>query len=190
MVSKTEQKFLDAALEIFAEKGYKGATTRLIAQKAGFSELTLFRKFKTKENLFNNVLTQNVAKVKEDVAKSLADNVSESPHVFLRTLITDIARIAEDNYEFIFLSNTQKSGNVDPMRDEFVEYLGKYLEKNLPGREIDYKAFALSIYSYTFMITQSKHYERGYFNYDAALEGFIKNAFELFGKNDQYAIQR
>ncbi|EKF87027.1 TetR/AcrR family transcriptional regulator [Methanobacterium formicicum] len=86
MVSKTEQKFLDVALEIFAEKGYKGATTRLIAQKAGFSELTLFRKFKTKENLFNKVLTQNVAKVKEDLAKSLADNVSDSPNVFFKNL--------------------------------------------------------------------------------------------------------
>ncbi|EKQ54768.1 MAG: transcriptional regulator [Methanobacterium sp. Maddingley MBC34] len=180
MVGKTEQKFLDAALEIFAEKGYKGATTRLIAQKAGFSELTLFRKFKSKENLFNKVLTQNVAKVKEDVAKSLADNVSESPDVFLRTLITDIARIAEDNYEFIFLSNTQKTGNIDPMRAEFVEYLGKYLEEKLPGREIDYNAFALSLYSYIFMISQTKHYEKGYFNYDQALEGFIKNILKLF----------
>lgn len=180
MVGKTEQKFLDAALEIFAEKGYKGATTRLIAQKAGFSELTLFRKFKSKENLFNKVLTQNVAKVKESVAKSLADNVSESPDVFLRTLITDIARIAEDNYEFIFLSNTQKTGNIDPMRAEFVEYLGKYLEEKLPGREIDYNAFALSLYSYIFMISQTKHYEKGFFNYDQALEGFINNILKLF----------
>ena len=31
MVDKTEQKILDAALKIFAEKGYKGATTRGIA---------------------------------------------------------------------------------------------------------------------------------------------------------------
>ncbi len=182
MVSKTEQKFLDAALEVFAERGYKGATTRLIAQKAGFSELTLFRKFKTKENLFNQVLTQNVTKVKEDVGKSLAENVSESPNVFLRTLITDIARIADDNYEFIFLSNTQKSENIDPMRAEFVKYLGKHLEENLPGREIDYKAFALSIYSYTFMISRTKHYEPGFFNYDEALEGFVKNALKLFAE--------
>jgi AcrR family transcriptional regulator len=180
MVSKTEQKFLDAALEIFAEKGYKGATTRLIAQKAGFSELTLFRKFKTKENLFNKVLTQNVAKVKGSVAKSLAENVSESPDVFLRTLITDIARIAEDNHEFIFLSNTQKTGNIDPMRAEFVEYMGKYMEEKLPGREIDYNAFVLSLYSYIFMISQTKHYDKGFFNYDQALEGFIKNILKLF----------
>ena len=180
MVDKTEQKFLDAALEIFAEKGYKGATTRFIAQKAGFSELTLFRKFKTKQNLFNKVLNQNIVKVKEDVDEALATNVSTDPDVFLRTLITDMARIAEDHYEFISLSNTQKSGDTDPMLAEFVKYMSKYLEENLPGRDVDYNAMALSLYSYTFMISQTKHYEQDQFNYDQALEGFIKNVLKLF----------
>ncbi|MDO5835368.1 MAG: TetR/AcrR family transcriptional regulator [Methanobacterium sp.] len=180
MVDETEQKFLDAALEIFAEKGYKGATTRLIAKNAGFSELTLFRKFKTKENLFNKVLNQNIVKVKEDVDEALAANVSKEPDVFLRTLITDMARIAKDHYEFISLSNTQKSGNTDPMLAEFVKYMSKYLEENLPGREVDYNAMALSLYSYTFMISQTKHHNQDWFNYDQALEGFIKNVIKLF----------
>lgn len=47
MADETKQKILDAALKIFAEKGYKGATTMSIAEEAGFSEKTLFRKFKT-----------------------------------------------------------------------------------------------------------------------------------------------
>jgi len=36
MTKIKEQKFLDAALKIFAEKGYKGATTVTIAKEAGF----------------------------------------------------------------------------------------------------------------------------------------------------------
>jgi len=59
MTDKTEQKILGAALKIFSEKGFKGATTRVIAQESGFSELTLFRKFETKENLIKCVLTKN-----------------------------------------------------------------------------------------------------------------------------------
>ena len=43
---------MEADLKFFSENGYAGARTRLIAEKAGFSEMTLFRKFKTKENLF------------------------------------------------------------------------------------------------------------------------------------------
>lgn len=181
MPDKTKQKFIDASLKVFAEKGYKGATTRIIADEAGFSELTLFRKFKNKENLYNMVLEQNIIKLKKEFEAVLAANISEDPDIFLRTLIKDMARIAENNYEFIFLSNTQKSGNTDPLRGQFVAYVSKHIQNNLPDREVDYDAFALSIYAYSFMISQTKYYEQGGFDYDKALEGFINNALKLFG---------
>ena len=49
MADETKQKILDTALKVFAEKGYKGATTLTIAEESCFSEKTLFRKFKTKK---------------------------------------------------------------------------------------------------------------------------------------------
>jgi AcrR family transcriptional regulator len=182
MDDQTEQKFIDTSLKVFAEKGYKGATTRIIADKAGFSELTLFRKFKTKENLFNKVLEHNLIKLKKEVAIAFDANVYSDADVFLRTLITDMARIAENNYEFISLANTQKSGKTDPLRAQFVEHLSEFIHNSLPKRELDYDAFALSIFSYTFMISQTKYYEQGWFDYEKALEGFINNALQLLGE--------
>jgi AcrR family transcriptional regulator len=44
-------KILDAALQVFAETGYRGATTRRIAQEADVNEVTLFRHFGSKEEL-------------------------------------------------------------------------------------------------------------------------------------------
>jgi AcrR family transcriptional regulator len=44
-------KILDAALHVFAETGYRGATTRRIAQIADVNEVTLFRHFGSKEEL-------------------------------------------------------------------------------------------------------------------------------------------
>jgi len=49
MTDETEEKILDSALREFSEKGYSAATGLNIAKKAGFSEKTLFRKFKTKK---------------------------------------------------------------------------------------------------------------------------------------------
>lgn len=40
-----------AAAELFAEQGYDTATTAQIAERAGVSEMTLFRHFSTKEKL-------------------------------------------------------------------------------------------------------------------------------------------
>lgn len=47
----TEDRILDAALRVFAEMGFRGATTRRIADEAGVNEVTLFRRFGSKEDL-------------------------------------------------------------------------------------------------------------------------------------------
>jgi AcrR family transcriptional regulator len=51
MVSR--QKLLEAAMRVFAESGFRGATTRRIAEAAGVNEVTLFRQFKSKTALIN-----------------------------------------------------------------------------------------------------------------------------------------
>ena len=43
---------LDASIKVFSEKGYTLATTLEISKKAGVSEMTIFRHFQTKKNLF------------------------------------------------------------------------------------------------------------------------------------------
>ncbi len=58
-MDNTEQKILDAALRVFASEGYAGATTRRIAQEADVTEVTLFRKFQSKENLLREVIIKN-----------------------------------------------------------------------------------------------------------------------------------
>jgi AcrR family transcriptional regulator len=45
---ETGTEILAAAAELFAERGYKGTTTRSIAERAGVNEVTIFRRFKNK----------------------------------------------------------------------------------------------------------------------------------------------
>ena len=52
----TEEKIENAALSLFAQSGYKGTSTRKMAQVAGVSELTIYRCYKTKEDLFRQSL--------------------------------------------------------------------------------------------------------------------------------------
>ncbi|WP_206424348.1 TetR/AcrR family transcriptional regulator [Cohnella candidum] len=48
---KTSDKILLAAIDLMAEKGYDGTTTKEIAAAAGVNEVTLFRHFGTKQKL-------------------------------------------------------------------------------------------------------------------------------------------
>ncbi|MFD3261606.1 TetR/AcrR family transcriptional regulator [Paenibacillus lentus] len=50
-------KIIQAAVEIFAEKGYAASSTSEIAQKAGVAEGTIFRHYKTKKDLLLSIVS-------------------------------------------------------------------------------------------------------------------------------------
>jgi AcrR family transcriptional regulator len=57
-VEETRQRILEAAARMFAEQGYARATTRALAAAAGVNEVTLFRHFGNKQNLFTAVVEE------------------------------------------------------------------------------------------------------------------------------------
>ena len=50
-LDKTEQKIVDATIFLLDKEGMNSTTTKKIAKKAEVSEVTVFRKFKSKDNL-------------------------------------------------------------------------------------------------------------------------------------------
>jgi TetR/AcrR family transcriptional regulator, transcriptional repressor of aconitase len=52
------QQIVDAAVPLFARKGFAGTTTRELAEAAGISEALLFRHFPSKELLYRELLQQ------------------------------------------------------------------------------------------------------------------------------------
>ncbi|MCL1989325.1 MAG: TetR/AcrR family transcriptional regulator [Defluviitaleaceae bacterium] len=54
--NETSKKIMDMALELFSKQGYSGTTTKEIARDAGVNELTLFRHFGSKLNLFQEIM--------------------------------------------------------------------------------------------------------------------------------------
>ncbi len=51
MSEPTKQQLLDAAVRVYSDSGFRGATTRRIAEEAGVNEVTLFRLFGSKAAL-------------------------------------------------------------------------------------------------------------------------------------------
>jgi AcrR family transcriptional regulator len=51
-------QLLDAAVRLYAEAGYHGATTRRIADAAGVNEITLFRHFGSKDALIREAISR------------------------------------------------------------------------------------------------------------------------------------
>ena len=57
----TRKRILAAAELVFSRDGFQGATTREIARQAGVNEVTLFRHFRTREELLRATLDQGCA---------------------------------------------------------------------------------------------------------------------------------
>jgi AcrR family transcriptional regulator len=53
---ETRERIIQGAAQVFAQKGYEGATTRAIAEAASVNEVTLFRHFGSKKNIFMAVI--------------------------------------------------------------------------------------------------------------------------------------
>ena len=69
---RTRQKVLDAARQLFAERGYEPATIRDIAKGAGMSTGAVFANFQDKAELFEAVLAEHMERLTEVVRAAAA----------------------------------------------------------------------------------------------------------------------
>ncbi len=69
----TDDRLLEAALELLGERGYEGATTRRIAERAGVAEVTLFRRFGSKARLLAEAVRRAGAAFEEVAARPSGD---------------------------------------------------------------------------------------------------------------------
>lgn len=94
----TQRKILTAALEVFSEKGFSGASTAAIAAHAGVAEKTLFAQFKTKRELLARTLRPSVLllvepRVFERVREAIEPHGKSLKHV-LTALMRDRLELA------------------------------------------------------------------------------------------------
>jgi AcrR family transcriptional regulator len=84
---RTRQAILDAALELFAEKGYFGTSLRDVAGAVGVRESALYNYFKSKEALFDALMLAH----EENRTQRLASLATEEPIADAHALLERIA---------------------------------------------------------------------------------------------------
>ena len=68
-------QIFQAVMQIIAERGYAGATTRQIAETAGVSEMTLFRKYGSKVELVKLAISSLVEQTGFELATEYTGNI-------------------------------------------------------------------------------------------------------------------
>lgn len=65
MIDDHRQRILHAAARVYAQHGWRGATTRRIAEEAGVNEVTLFRQFGSKDALLD-LMMRECSRIEQD----------------------------------------------------------------------------------------------------------------------------
>jgi|LGOV01.1.fsa_nt_gb AcrR family transcriptional regulator len=144
MKDKTDQ-ILKASISIFAKKGYIGATTKEIATKANVAEITLYRKFQTKQNLFEH----SVKSITDDKFSSILELGEEDSKIqFTKRLLDNRLLVISKNIKVVrMLISESLAGNL-PSDLRFTHLIfenvslaiKKYFEKH--NENTDYQAYA------------------------------------------------
>jgi len=152
-----KEKILDAALQLFCEKGYYNTTTNEIALKAGVSIGSLYSYFKDKDTVFLEVLDRYHEKfdiAKKDVLKD-TDLLIRDSRTWLRLLIENLIQVHEEskelNRELNVLShyNPQVAAIVENQREKTLQStIGYFMQFQNNFHTDDMEATAIVIFDF------------------------------------------
>lgn len=91
--TEKQQRILEAAMDVFAEKGFAGTSTSEIAKRAGVAEGTIFKHYKTKKDLLIGVVAPFFFRFVVPGQIDEVVSIMHAPHptfeAFLRALYTN-----------------------------------------------------------------------------------------------------
>lgn len=90
------QQILDAALDVFGEQGFEGATTKDIATRADVTHGLIYFYFKNKEDLFGAACEYQAEQVAERLAHVEQTDASLPPEAVTRHLIAHLVKLLDE----------------------------------------------------------------------------------------------
>ncbi|MEP6782250.1 MAG: helix-turn-helix domain-containing protein [Acidobacteriota bacterium] len=99
---RTRQAILDAALELFADKGYFGTSLRDLATRVGVRESALYNYFPGKEALFEALLTAHRESKAELLAPLLEEPIADGRALLLQLAYNMLEGFVEPREQKLF----------------------------------------------------------------------------------------
>ena len=158
---QSDDKILDATIRVLAQEGYHGATTKKIAEEAGVNEVTVFRRFKNKENLIREAraLSKKRSLKSLEEAFKIDEDGAFREHVaslgeYMSKAINDKANIIR-----IAIIEMQCVPPGEKAKPEYaiaaLKHLREYFDEQVAKgnmRPVNTKTAALVLYSYIFYV--------------------------------------
>lgn len=198
MSESTRDRLFEVALDVLAEVGYEGTTTREICKRAGVNIAALNYHWGSKDNLWQTACSW-AAKRLIDIGTANLDPTAP-PAVSVRRVLTDLFdSLAEDPRPIrivtwaslqadLFDFRTVAEG-FRPFFDFGLAYLKNWVEKGILREDIDYEAFLALYWGQLAVAFIDQPGQRIYFgadytdpaHRDRIRESLIRSAIASFG---------
>lgn len=123
-----KKQILDSALSLFVDKGYKGTTTQEIARSAGISEVTLFRNFDSKKDIFMEGV---VPVLLETLEENLAIGDNELPEQALERFLVSRLKIISDKRKIVKLILMENQVNKDLEDIDYIQDISDLIKNGI-----------------------------------------------------------
>jgi len=128
-MTDTRRLIIEAAKELFSRKGYAAVRTKEIAQKAGVNETTLFRHFKGKRELFEQIIMMNMQTI--DSRQLLHSKTSGVLNDDLEAIATQLFMIYQSNAQIIKMIMKDIIEDDESLKEYASECSGAHVRKYL-----------------------------------------------------------
>jgi AcrR family transcriptional regulator len=124
------EQIKQAALKIFARRGFAGTKTSMIATEAGISEGLMYRYFKSKDELFVTLIQELTESAKEETVN--IEQLPVSPYEQIKTL-TQTMFDERNKFAFMFVLRVRKDSAVPPEIAKIIKESGDaVIERLIP----------------------------------------------------------
>jgi AcrR family transcriptional regulator len=156
---ETRERILKATAKLIIEQGYARTSTRAIAAEAGVNEVTLFRHFGSKENLFHEMVEKNskLSQLTDTMMKPLTGDYRQDMHhigqIFMKVMMdrSDVIRMILCEAAHFPEVRTVMAQNPRRLRLALAKYLHQQMEVGVVRKqdpELTAQAFYGVFFSY------------------------------------------
>ncbi len=131
---KTKEKLLDAAIEAFSENGFKGTSTRDIAERAGVHHPLITYHFKNKEELWRAAADRIFSRFNASMGQALEEVADECPRRRMVMMIRTYVRYAASQpalHKVMVQEASHASSRLDWLISTYLRPLFEVSVKNL-----------------------------------------------------------
>lgn len=142
------EQILASALKSFTSKGYNTTTTKTLAEDAGISEVTLFRYFDSKDEIFKSAIEPWLLKELQKTRDSIEEmEINISFHDRLKYVLQERIEFVTNNHEVVKLVFIEHQLNPNIANVNFITEIKRTLEESIldPNLEIPNQDFFMRL---------------------------------------------